>query len=121
MITVVTETLFLVFIAIGLIFNALGVIGILRFPDVYTRLHAETKMTTFGTIFIGLAAIIYCTTAFISIKDGQYMDLAVNVIVIIIALAFTNATGSHAIARAAYKSGQMPENAVVDKLSEVSE
>ena len=118
MITVVTETLFLVFIAIGLIFNALGVIGILRFPDVYTRLHAETKMTTFGTIFIGLAAIIYCTTAFISIKDGQYMDLAINVIVIIIALAFTNATGSHAIARAAHRSGQKPNPAVVDKLTE---
>ena len=36
-------------LAIGLAFNALGVIGILRFPDVYTRLHADTKATTFGS------------------------------------------------------------------------
>lgn len=114
----ITDTLVLVFIAIGLIFNTLGVVGILRFPDVYTRLHAETKMTTFGTIFICLAAIIYCTTSFVSTNDGQYMDLAVNVVIILVALAFTNATGSHAIARAAYKSGQMPAQAVVDKLSE---
>jgi len=116
----VLETLFYAFIAIGLIFNALGVIGILRFPDVYTRLHAETKMTTFGMIFIGLAAIVYCTASFTSLNDSQYIDLSVNVVVIIFALAFTNATGSHAIARAAYKSGQKPEKAVVDRLSEVS-
>ena len=50
----IADTLILVFIAIGLIFNTIGIIGILRFPDVYTRLHAETKTTTFGTIFLCL-------------------------------------------------------------------
>lgn len=116
----IAETLTLVFVIIGLVFNALGVIGILRFPDVYTRLHAETKMTTFGTIFICLAAIVYCVSFFTASGDAVYVDLSVNVLVILVALAFTNATGSHAIARAAYKSGQKPQKAVVDKLSEVS-
>lgn len=114
----IAVTLVLVFVIIGLVFNTLGVIGILRFPDVYTRLHAETKMTTFGTIFLGLGAIVYCAGGYFSSSGGQYIDLSVNVIVILVALAFTNATGSHAIARAAYRSGQKPAKAVVDKLSE---
>ncbi len=31
----------------GITFNALGVVGLLRFPDLYTRMHATTKATTF--------------------------------------------------------------------------
>ena len=46
-------------LAIGLLFNALGIIGILRFPDVYTRLHADTKATTFGSIFTTLSVIVF--------------------------------------------------------------
>lgn len=44
-----------VFLGIGVIFNCLGSVGLLRFPDVYTRLHAATKATTFGSIFTSLA------------------------------------------------------------------
>ena len=38
-----------VLLGIGILFNALGVIGLLRFPDLYTRMHATTKATTFGS------------------------------------------------------------------------
>jgi len=110
-----------VFLIIGLSFNALGIIGILRFPDVYTRLHAETKMTTFGTIFICLAGIVYCISEYISSSDSRFIDLAVNIIIVLTALAFTNSVGSHAIARAAYKSGQKPGPCVTDSLSEVKD
>ena len=44
---------------IGLVANTLGIVGVLRFPDVYTQLHAETKATTFGSIFTSLAVILY--------------------------------------------------------------
>lgn len=96
---------------IGLFFNLIGVIGLLRFPDVYTRLHAETKTTTFGSIFLGLAVILYALTL------GE-AALAVHTVLAVVLLAFTNATGSHAIARAAYNAGIKPVDAVVDKLSE---
>ncbi|MCD6276138.1 MAG: monovalent cation/H(+) antiporter subunit G, partial [Thermoplasmata archaeon] len=33
-----TDYLIWIFLIIGLTFNGLGVIGLLRFPDVYTRL-----------------------------------------------------------------------------------
>ena len=114
----ISETIVIIFVVIGLIFNTLGIVGILRFPDVYTRLHAETKMTTFGTIFLCLAAGVYCISNLLSSGDPQYTDLLINAAIILVALAFTNATGSHALARAAYKSGQVPDNLVVDRLAE---
>lgn len=98
---------------IGLFFNFIGVLGLLRFPDVYTRLHAETKTTTFGSIFLGLAVILYSL-----IQDPALPALAVHAAIAVIVLAFTNATGSHAIARAAAQAGIKPVQTVVDKLEE---
>ncbi|RXE56218.1 cation:proton antiporter [Methanoculleus taiwanensis] len=117
----IVDTIIVICLAIGLIFNALGVIGILRFPDVYTRLHAETKTTTFGTIFIGLAVVISALSALLGTGEGQYLTLLLHTIIAVIALAFTNATGAHAIARAAYRSGYKPAQAVVDRMKEAKQ
>lgn len=106
---------------IGLLFNALGVIGILRFPDVYTRLHAGTKTTTFGTFFLCLAVILAAGSAYASGGDAASLTLAVHTAVAAVALAFTNATGAHAIARAAHRSGISPAQARLDRLAEVEE
>ncbi len=108
-------------LAVGLFFNALGVIGILRFPDVYTRLHADTKATTFGSIFLGAAVITHAIAAFVNGSgDGasQHITHAIHAGLAVIVLAFTNATGAHAIARAAHRSGIGPQRSVVDRLAE---
>lgn len=41
---------------IGILFDILGAIGLVRFPDVYNRLQASTKCVTLGTfgIMIGI-------------------------------------------------------------------
>ena len=103
-------------IAIGLFFNALGVVGILRFPDVYTRLHADTKATTFGSIFTSLAVIFYAASRYYHTLDGQDAALALHTVIAVVVLAVTNATGAHAIARAAYRRGHRPVQAVTDRL-----
>ena len=95
---------------IGLTFNFLGVVGLLRFPDVYTRLHATTKCTTFGSIFIGLAIVTY-TVANWGAASPAYV---LHTLVALVALLLTNPTGAHAIARGAYKSGVKPKQAIVD-------
>ena len=46
------DIIILILLAFGVFFNLLAGFGLLRFPDVYTRLHAGTKCTTFGSIFI---------------------------------------------------------------------
>ena len=101
--------------SIGVIATTLGVIGILRFPDVYTRLHASTKCTTLGNIMIGSAVIIYGLHEAIYVDKG-YLSLATHSFLAVIFILVTNPVSSHAIARAAHRSGVMPKFARVDKL-----
>lgn len=110
-------------LAIGLFFNALGVVGILRFPDVYTRLHADTKATTFGSIFTSLAVVLYAFGEWLAAEQGHGgapLSLILHTLVAVVVLAITNATGAHAIARAAYRRGHRPALAVVDKMENAS-
>lgn len=85
-------------LTIGLIFQIFGVLALHRFPDVYTRLHGATICTTFGSIFLYLGVIVY----------GLSLSFSVHVFLIMAILLITNPTASHAIARAAYRSGISP-------------
>ncbi len=114
-----TDYLIWIFFVIGLTFNGLGVIGLLRFPDVYTRLHAATKATTFGSIFTSLAVVTYAFTNLFLNGNTADLQLGLHTLVAIAALLLTNPVGAHAIARAAHRSGIKPVGAVVDKLAEV--
>lgn len=110
-----------IFLAIGLIFNLLASIALIRFPDVYTRLHGGTKCTTFGSIFLSGAIIIYGLKEWYLNPSVSSPILPVHVFIALIAILVTNPTGAHAIARAAHKSGVMPVKAVVDDLKEERE
>jgi len=103
-----------VMFGVGVLFNALGTLALLRFPDVYTRLHGATKCTTFGSIFTAVAVIVYGFAR--GGADGRV--LGIHTMIALVALLITNPTGSHAIARAAHRSGVKPFGAVVDKLEE---
>ncbi len=115
----IADVLIIAFLGIGTFFNTLGIVGLLRFPDVYTRMHATTKMTTFGSVFTALAVIIYGAASFLGSMDPAYAILSIHTLIAAVALAFTNALGSHAIARGAHRSGIQPIQAVVDRLEEV--
>ena len=110
------NTLSYVFIGIGLFFNLIGVVGLHRLPDVYTRLHAATKCTTFGSIFIILAVIVQSVGIWAVEGDSSQIVMCIHVVVVLVALVVTNATSAHAIARAAHRSGEKPTRAVVDDL-----
>jgi multicomponent Na+:H+ antiporter subunit G len=112
------EIIIYICLTIGVVFNSLGVMGLLRFPDLYTRMHATTKATTFGSIFTSLAVIVYGVSMFFSQNDSQYLTLAIHAFLAAACLAFTNAVSAHAIARAAHRSGILPMLAVVDRLAE---
>lgn len=104
-----------ILLAIGVFFNLLAGIGLLRFPDVYTRLHAGTKCTTFGSIFlVGAVILIGLKMWYTGATDGSV--LAIHSIFALIAILLTNPTGAHAIARAAHRSGVAPVRAIVDDL-----
>ena len=105
-----------IFIGIGLFFNLVGSVGLHRLPDMYTRLHAATKCTTFGSIFIILAVIIQCAGIWAVEGDSSQSVMIIHVVLALVALVVTNATGAHGMARAAHRSGEKPARAVADDL-----
>ena len=114
---VVILNLIYIFFVIGVFFNLLAGIGLLRFPDVYTRLHAGTKCTTFGSIFlIGSVILIGLKIWFYNGNlDGSV--LTIHAAIALIAILLTNPTGAHALARTAHRSGIKPVGAVIDDLA----
>jgi multicomponent Na+:H+ antiporter subunit G len=114
----VVSILVYIMLAIGLFFNLLASIGLLRFPDVYTRLHAGTKCTTFGSIFVTGAVILYGLKEWY-LGVGSSI-LPIHVFIALVAILLTNPTGAHAIARAAHRSGVLPAKAIVDDLEDDS-
>ena len=111
------DILVYIFLIIGVFFNFLAGIGLLRFPDVYTRLHAGTKCTTFGSIFRCGSVIILGLKYWIQ-GYTDYSVLVIHTAVALVAILLTNPTGAHAIARAAHRSGVKPVGAVIDDLEE---
>ncbi|CAB50115.1 monovalent cation/H(+) antiporter subunit G [Pyrococcus abyssi] len=75
-----------------------GALGVVRFPDVYTRLHAATKCDTGGImgIVLGLSLIV------------NSWSVRVKLIFLLVLIAMINPMISHAIARGAYKMGVKP-------------
>ena len=79
----------------GSFFVLAAAIGMLRFPDFYTRLHASTKLVTLGGVGIFVAAALHFGT-----------PLAVSRIVLITAFFFLTAPlSAYAIARSGYLRG----------------
>ncbi|MCD6127024.1 MAG: monovalent cation/H(+) antiporter subunit G [Methanomicrobia archaeon] len=92
----------LLFIA-GCTVMVFGALGIIRFPDVYTRLHASTKCDTGGALSILLALTAYTGITLTSIK----------ILTIAILIFLLNPVVSHALARTAHKSGIKPDKITV--------
>jgi multicomponent Na+:H+ antiporter subunit G len=104
-------------IGIGCFFNLMAGIGLFRFPDFYTRLHAATKCTTFGSIFL-IAAVVLQSAVTWAGEGWSSPDsiMTLHSLVALAAILVTNPTGAHAIARAGRRSGIKPAQAVVDDL-----
>jgi len=104
-----SDILGIVFIVIGLGFDILGCIGLIRLPDVYNRLQATTKCVTLGTCSILLGTFIlegFCTTGIKAILAAVFLLL-------------TSPVAAHELARGAHKSGvKLWAKSVVDKYEE---
>lgn len=76
----------------GGLFVCLAGVGVLRFPDLYARMHAATKATTVGIALIGAAGAIAI--------DGGTAKIVLAVAVIFV----TGPSAAHFIGRAAYRA-----------------
>ncbi|WP_207634118.1 monovalent cation/H(+) antiporter subunit G [Halalkalibacter urbisdiaboli] len=77
-----------VFLITGIYFLLSTAVGMIRFPDLYTRLHAGSKCLMAGGISVLMGCIVLEGSSFVSLK----------LIVIIIFLLVTNPIAIHLIA-----------------------
>ncbi len=82
----------------GSAFSLIGAVGIIRLPDVFTRMHGAGVVETLGVGLI-LAGLM--------VQAGLTM-VTVKLILIIAFLFFTSPAATHALARAALTAGVEP-------------
>ena len=103
-------TLGIVFTGIGVAFLFLGSLGILRLPDVYNRLQAGTKCTTFGAFFSIVGIGIIEPTWF-------WKCLIISLFILL-----TNPISNHALGRASKRIGvPLCKQSIVDKSTDFEE
>lgn len=85
-------------ILFGCVFLLAAAIGVFRFPDFYTRLHASTKLVTLG----GLGIFIGAAIAFAPVQAVQ------RVLLIAVFFFLTAPLSGYMIARAGYLRGLQP-------------
>ena len=102
----------MIFVVIGLAFNVLGCIGMIRLPDMYNRLQAATKCVTMGTCMVMIGVMI--SSGFL-----QSAQLSVRCIICMVFILITAPTAAHALAHGAYSFGvRLWEKSVVNRYEE---
>jgi len=87
-----------VLIIIGAIALLIGGIGVLRLPDIYTRMHAAGITDTAGAALLTVAMMLQAPNWLIAVK----------LLLILIFLFFTSPTSTFALAHAAITSNVRP-------------
>lgn len=110
--TAVLDVIALVLIAIGALLCLSAAIGLARFRDVPTRLHAATKPQVLGMVLICLAIAL-------ALRSWPVVAFLVPVMLVQFATAPLSA---HMVGRQAYRNGTIDRNSLrVDELAESRE
>jgi multicomponent Na+:H+ antiporter subunit G len=91
MVEILIQGLSWILLLTGGAFGVIGGLGLLRFPDFYTRLHAAGVTETLCAILIILGLVL----------QAGFSLLTIKLVLILLFLLFTAPTASHALARAA--------------------
>ena len=103
------EKIGLTLIALGVVFDLLGCVGLVRLPDVYNRIQASTTCVVLGTTLILLGAMVWLGTLAVVVKG----------LLCILFVLITSSTAAHALSRAAHRSGvPLAPESVVDRYAE---
>lgn len=106
----VKDVVVVVLVVVGLFFALSGVVGILRMPDVYTRIQCSSKTITMGALPMLVA---------LAVAEGPLTTYGSRAFLVAVLLLLVNPAASHALSRAAYKTGvPMWRGAVADEPAE---
>ena len=95
----VLDVVSFVLIGLGAFFVVTGAIGILRMPDVYTRMHAASVIDTLGGALLVVGMCLQAPSVLVVFK----------LLVVLALLFFTGPVASHALAQAALEAGVEPK------------
>ena len=103
----VVDIITCVLLAVGVFFSFVGVLGLLRMPDVFGRLQASTCIPSLGNICLILGGVVYAI--------GYGMDAAtvVKLLVIMLMILCTNPISNHSLLKGAYNGGIKPVREMV--------
>jgi multicomponent Na+:H+ antiporter subunit G len=90
---ILLQLIAVVAVLLGTGFSVLGVLGYVRLPDVYSRLHATGKVGVFGVVLLLVAAVAWTP---LGLGKG---------LVLIALLLLSGPVTAHALASAAYRTG----------------
>lgn len=90
----IREGFVLFFAMVGVAFMVISAIGVLRLPDMYTRMHAAGKAATLGVICVLLAAGLH------------YPDYLIRMVLLIVFFFLTAPVATTTMARAAYRTAK---------------
>lgn len=85
-------------VVVGAGFSLIAAIGVLRLPDLYTRLHAASKAGAIG------AGLIFLAVAVASLDGAVILRALLGIIF----LFLSTPVSAHLLARAAFRSGEAP-------------
>ncbi len=88
------------FVIFGVLVMTLGVIGLIRMPDVYTKLHGASKSVFLGVMVLALSGVVIGGEA-----------ITGRLFLICLALFLTTPVASHVVARAAFLQHEQMETA----------
>ncbi len=89
-----------VFLLLGAMLCFAASVGLVRFPDVLTRMHAATKPQTLGLLFVVIGVAF-------SLQNLQALGILVLVAVLQL---LTAPVAAHMVSRTAYRTGQVRED-----------
>jgi len=103
----VAETIALILVLLGAILCLSAAVGLLRFRDVPSRLHAGTKPQVLGLVLICLAIAVSQRTI-----GGMLLGLVIVIPVILLQFA-TAPLSAHMVGRQAYRNGTIQKHSLV--------
>jgi multicomponent Na+:H+ antiporter subunit G len=89
---------------LGLLFFTGGSVGIIRFPDFYSRLHPAGKLDTMGVLMSMTGMACYALDHFAL----DTLLTSVKIMLIVVFIFITSPTATHAIMDAGARAGLQP-------------
>ena len=93
-----------IFVVLGLLFFTGGSLGILRFPDFYSRLHPAGKLDSMGLLMTMTGMALY------TVQDFSLAAVltGLKIMLIVVFVFITSPTATHAIVDAGVRAGLEP-------------